>query len=214
MRALCIAALVLALGCEEADFSHEGEDAVATGPRMMADDATARPDAAPEPEGDATVPTEDASDQPAHEQDARVQEPDAARAAPSLAGTWVSAGDDVAHLLSGPPVNIVRVDSAFGADGTYTVVSTNDQQQAYRFEGTYTVDTRTEPATIVLRQTQPMAARSEGIWRVANHVLTLEVAQVDPPLNGVTAPTVEGGFGSTSNGAYGHDNVQTFRPAR
>jgi hypothetical protein len=133
---------------------------------------------------------------------------------PPVVGRWLSQGADVAPLLSGPPASIVRIDTAFEADGGYSVVSTNDDQQTVRFEGTYTVDDSTDPARIVLRQTTPQSVRSEGLVRVAGGVLTLEIAQTEPPLNGVTPPTVDDGFGSTSGGAFGRDNVQTFRAVR
>jgi len=37
-----------------------------------------------------------------------------------------------------------------------------------------------------------------------------EVAQTQPPLQGVTPPTAAAGFGSTSGGAFGQANVQRY----
>jgi hypothetical protein len=37
-----------------------------------------------------------------------------------------------------------------------------------------------------------------------------EVAQVDPAIAGVTPPTAQQGFGSTSGGAFGQANVQKY----
>jgi hypothetical protein len=37
-----------------------------------------------------------------------------------------------------------------------------------------------------------------------------EIAQTDPEIPGVTPATPEGGFGSTSGGAFGMMNVQTY----
>ena len=37
-----------------------------------------------------------------------------------------------------------------------------------------------------------------------------EVAQITPAIPGVTPPTATAGFGSTSNGAFGQNNVQNY----
>ena len=42
------------------------------------------------------------------------------------------------------------------------------------------------------------------------YTMNYEVAQTNPVITGVTPPTVEGGFGSTSNGAYGNLNIQKY----
>lgn len=130
---------------------------------------------------------------------------------PAIVGTWLSEGDDIADFLAGPPLNAVRIDAEFMADGSYLVTSTDGDGTEIDFVGTYTVDESTDPATIVLEQTSPTTATSEGIWQVDGGVLTYEVAQTVPEVAGVTPPTVEGGFGSTSGGAFGMMNVQIFR---
>jgi hypothetical protein len=40
--------------------------------------------------------------------------------------------------------------------------------------------------------------------------MNYEVAQTEPQIAGVTPPTAQGGFGSTSGGAYGTTNVQKY----
>ena len=136
--------------------------------------------------------------------------PDAALQA-ALVGRWLSEGADLAPLLSGPPANLRRLEATFRADGTFVVAVRNQQAQAFSLEGTYTLDEGTDPAQITLRQTRPEPAVSEGIWVVEGDTLRYEVAQIDPPIAGVLPPSVAGGFGSTSNGDFGADNVQRYQ---
>jgi hypothetical protein len=70
---------------------------------------------------------------------------------------------------------------------------------------------------IVLNQTavggQPSEVTSEGIFKVypaAQDSMWYEVAQVDPAIPGVTPPTADQGFGSTSGGAFGTGNIQKY----
>ena len=137
--------------------------------------------------------------------------PDAAPVA--LVGAWVSEGGDVAPLLAGPPANLIRLEAHFGADGALRVALTNERSQRFELGARYTLDSSTDPAGIEVVQHEPEPARLEGIWRVEGAVLTYEVAQTEPPIANVTPPTAAGGFGSTSHGAYGRDNVQTYRRA-
>ena len=142
-------------------------------------------------------------------------EPDARRPPveepPDLAGAWVSEGADLAPLLAGPGVNVVRVDVHFDVGGTYSGQVTDRDNRIAAFSGRYTVDAATRPFGIALEQTDPQTVRSEGIFTLAGDVMTYEVAQVRPPLNGVSAPTAAASFGSTSGGNFGRDNVQTYR---
>lgn len=60
---------------------------------------------------------------------------------------------------------------------------------------------------------QPTDITSQGIFRIfpaAQDSMWYEVAQVDPAIAGVTPPTAEGGFGSTSGGMLGTMNVQKY----
>jgi hypothetical protein len=87
-------------------------------------------------------------------------------------------------------------------------------------EGTYTMNkTQYEDRwEISLNQTkqngQPTDLTSQGIFAVfyEGNVSSMfyEVAQVEPAIAGVTPPTAQQGFGSTSNGAFGQANVQKY----
>lgn len=138
-------------------------------------------------------------------------EPDPEPEAFPLHGAWVSEGADVAPLLRGTPSNVTRLAATFRADGRFSVQVTNRDRQRFTLAGTYTADDGTTPGTIELRQTEPDPVLSRGIWQVEGDTLTYEVAFVDPPIDGVSPPTAEGGFGSTSGGRFGRDNVQIYR---
>lgn len=83
------------------------------------------------------------------------------------------------------------------------------------FEGSYTMtkSTNDDIWEIELNQTSPATAISEGIFKVfpaAQDSMWYEVAQVDPAIAGVTPPTSEAGFGSTSGGVLGTNNIQKY----
>lgn len=126
-----------------------------------------------------------------------------------IVGDWISSGDDVSALLQS--INTVEVTASFMDDGTYEVISTDDQGGTYSFTGTFTVDDTTTPMGIVVTQETPFQAVAEGIWTVEGTTLTYEVTQTSPDI-GFAPPTVEGGFGSTTgpNLATG-DNTQIFQ---
>ena len=63
---------------------------------------------------------------------------------------------------------------------------------------------------ISLDQATPTTLTTAGIYRVVGNTLTYEVAQTQPAQAGVTPPTAEAGFGSTSSGAFGVLNVQNY----
>jgi len=143
--------------------------------------------------------------------------------AASIIGVWVSEGEDVAPLLAGPGVNVVRLDATFNTDGSFAASFVDRDDRVVAFTGRFRADTRTVPHRVVLEQETPQVVRSEGIWTLSpvragqvsvGDTLRYEIAQTQPPLNGVTAPTPEGGFGSTSGGDFGADNVQTYRRVR
>lgn len=134
----------------------------------------------------------------------------------SLVGQWVSEGEDLAPLLAGPGVNLVRLDADFRADLTYTVHIVDVDDLTQDFSGRYTTASAGAGlSTIVLEQDRPRPVTSVGIFKLeaagGTWVLVYEVAQVAPPLNGVSPPTAALGFGSTSDGSFGRDNVQTYR---
>jgi len=140
---------------------------------------------------------------------------------PALVGAWESAGEDVAPLLRAAPFNLRRLAARFGADGAFVVSGENADRRTFDLEGTFALT----PAPgaplsalgviheVRLTQTAPERAVSVGVWRVDGDVLTYEVVQVEPPISGQSPPTRAGGFGSSTNGAFGVDNVQTYRRA-
>ncbi|MFZ4736911.1 MAG: hypothetical protein ACOYM9_13245 [Bradymonadia bacterium] len=233
-RALWLALACLASACEDPDFSRPDAAGVVAPP--LGGTVAPAPDAAlvggtPNPGGatvDAALAPADAATDPDDGLEADTgppvtpptQPPTAAPPTASIVGVWVSQGDDVAALLAGPGVNVVRLDVEFRADGTFTASYVDRDDRVAEFAGRYQTDTRSDPYGIVLDQSMPQTVRSEGIWRLesvapgrmsAGDVLTYEVAQTQPPLNGVSAPTPSAGFGSTSAGDFGTDNVQTYR---
>ncbi len=129
---------------------------------------------------------------------------------PAIEGTWLSQGEDLSPLFAADPFNYVRIDATFGDDGAYTVVGQDAEGATYDFEGTYTVDEATDPATILQQQSVPYEATAEGIWAVDGQSLTFEAVQVSPDY-GYAPATPEGGFGSTT-GPYltEGDNVQLY----
>lgn len=134
----------------------------------------------------------------------------------SIVGTWLSTGANVAPLLSAPPLNIRTITATFQSNNTYVVRSTDASGGNIEFRGTYTT-TRSSSgniSTIRLEQQQPAALVSEGIFEITvvgnTTTMRYEVAQTTPSIPGVTAPTPAAGFGSTSGGALGNINIQTY----
>ena len=142
------------------------------------------------------------------------EDPNAIPDADKVVGVWESSGADVAPLLVANGFS--SIDAEFFADGTYLVKGYLTAGGSINFVGVYEqkksdVDGIYE---IKLIQSAPSSAISEGILQITVEnqvrVMTYEVAQVDPSIAGVTPPTAEGGFGSTSDGAFGVWNVQRF----
>lgn len=128
-----------------------------------------------------------------------------------IVGEWISTGTNLAPLLAAAPFNTASITADFKSDGTYEVVTTDVENSQVTLVGTYeTAAGVGNIRTIALTQTSPTVLTSEGIYQNVDGVLTYEVAQINPPLTGVTQPTPEGGFGSTANGAFGVLNVQRY----
>lgn len=130
-----------------------------------------------------------------------------------VVGTWISEGSNVSVLLQ-TYFAIDSITATFESNNTYLVESYSAGAKT-TYAGTYV---QTKPSsgtiwTIVLNQSTPTAVTSEGIFEITgtspNFTMKYEVAQTEPNI-GATAPTVEGGFGSTSGGALSTWNVQTF----
>ncbi len=116
----------------------------------------------------------------------------------AILGTWVSEGNNVALGLR-VVLKTKKIVATFNENKTYTVVATDSNDVSVTYTGTYqsaeVSDTLIHPIT--LTQQTPVALTSQGIYQVKGNVMTYEVIQVNPPLQGFTPPTVEEGFGST-----------------
>ncbi len=128
-----------------------------------------------------------------------------------LVGNWTAY--DVSPLLSG--LGITGITAEFRSNNTYLVTSTASGADT-DLEGTYTIsDTPNAEGiyAITLSQTSPSSLTSKGIFQVymaSPDSMWYEVAQTDPVITGVTPPTQDGGFGSTSGGAFGESNIQKY----
>lgn len=124
-------------------------------------------------------------------------------------GNWESSGSNIAMLLVPFASKIV---ANFNTDGTYVVTQTDPQGAEIMLSGTFAQSESSVAGIwdITLNQSSPTQLTAQGIFTIDGDVLTYEVAQVDPAITGVTAPTAAGGIGSTSGGAFGTSNVQTY----
>lgn len=133
-----------------------------------------------------------------------------------MIGTWVSAGDDVAALL----VTFFTVDSVvatFNANQTYEVLQyAGGSTTALTLSGTFSQSESSVAGIweISVDQTSPSTLTSQGIFNVdaSNNPNSAqyEIVQTSPDI-GATAPTAVDGFGSSSGGAFGTTNIQTYR---
>lgn len=135
--------------------------------------------------------------------------------AEEIVGTWLSAGDDVAPgLATNSAFPTESITATFEENGTYEVVATSTGGASVTFTGTYETESSAngDIRTIVLNQSQPTALVSRGIYEIDDETMRYEVIQTDPALQGFTAATAEGGFGSTTfNGTeLGDVWIQTY----
>ncbi|MDA3942437.1 MAG: hypothetical protein PF694_02720 [Bacteroidetes bacterium] len=130
-----------------------------------------------------------------------------------IIGQWISAGANVAPLLISAGIDSIFAD--FKADNSYVVESFTADGSKTTLTGSF-VQEKSDTGniwTIVVNQSSPSSLISEGIFEVtANGTVTMkyEIAQTNPEIPGVTPATPAGGFGSTSGGAFGMLNVQTY----
>ncbi len=131
-----------------------------------------------------------------------------------IVGSWLSEGANVAPGLKST-LKTKKIVAVFNANATYTVTATDSNNVDVVYTGTFTAtaSSNTSIRTITLNQTTPTSVTSSGIYQVtASGLLTYEVIQTTPAIPGFAAPTVTGGFGSTSyNGfALGATWIQKF----
>jgi len=128
-------------------------------------------------------------------------------------GKWQSSGMNVAPLLIYAGIDSVYAN--FKGDNTYVVESFTPDGSKTTLTGTFTQQRSVVTGiwNITVNQSSPTALTSVGIFQLSPLSpisMKYEVAQTEPAIVGVTPPTAAGGFGSTSGGAYGILNVQTY----
>ena len=130
----------------------------------------------------------------------------------TIVGQWVSEGEDISPIFQSSFFDYVRIDADFREDGSYLVVAATGGGDVYELTGSYTADTSTTPAGLVLLQAQPYEATAEGIYQISGEVMQYEVIQTDPNPNGFVAPTPTTGFGTSSGpGLAAGANTQVYR---
>jgi len=138
-----------------------------------------------------------------------------------IAGTWLSEGADVAPILLGAPLKTKKITATFNSNSTYSVVATDSSNANTTYEGTFDADTTNVSGIYKITTTTSKVngvayvIESKGIFRIDEAAIpdymTYEVAQTTPVIAGVTPPTAQAGFGSTSGSAFGTLNVQHFK---
>ncbi|MBK9149901.1 MAG: hypothetical protein IPM26_02470 [Saprospiraceae bacterium] len=123
-------------------------------------------------------------------------------------GKWKSF--PVAPILANFADSII---AEFKTNSTYVVEQWKDGAKI-TLTGTF-IQTKASTSTIwdiTVNQTSPTVLTAAGIFEVAADGKTMkyEVAQINPPIQGVTPPSASAGFGSTSGGAFGVLNVQNY----
>ncbi len=100
----------------------------------------------------------------------------------------------------------------FRTDFTYLVEQYDSTGTKLDLVGTYTQDESSVSGiwTITVQQSAPNSLTSEGIFEINGTTMRYEIAQTSPEVVGVTPPTPEVGFGSTSGGAHGDINIQVY----
>ncbi len=128
-----------------------------------------------------------------------------------IVGAWVSEGANVAFGLRVAPFKVKKIEATFNENNSYTVVQTDSSDVQTTLSGTYQItestytDTLTGSPTngakiytIIANQSTPATITATGIYAVKDGSMRYEVIQTNPALTGVSAPTADGGFGSTS----------------
>ncbi len=118
-----------------------------------------------------------------------------------LVGTWLSTGANIPLGLRMAPIKAKSITATFNKNNTYTVVSTDSSNNNVTMTGTWSagaVATSGALRAITVNQTSPTALTSTGIFQVTGTTMKYEVIQTSPAIQGVTAPTVGAGFGSSA----------------
>ena len=129
--------------------------------------------------------------------------------------TWTSRKLDIAPALRKAPYRYIKIVADFKYDQTYNIVTLDSSFIETTFTGTFqTIDSNATSGIkqITLNQTTPTSAILKGIYKV-DSLLILEIIQVQPPIQGLSPPTIYGGFGSTTlNGVpLGAEWIQRYQ---
>jgi hypothetical protein len=114
-----------------------------------------------------------------------------------MIGTWISTGSDVAVGLSSS-MRAAMVKATFRADDTYSIEITDSTHAVKTYAGTWSATGANGVRAITLVQTSPSASIDQGVFQIDGARLTYEVVKTQPAVDGMTAPTVAAGFGSTA----------------
>lgn len=131
---------------------------------------------------------------------------------------WMSIENDIAPALRKAPYRFIKIHADFIDNNTYSINAKDSDKVSTTYTGTFqTIDSNSLSGIkqIILYQSSPEIVTLKGIFR-ADSVLTLEIIQVQPPIQGLQPPTIYGGFGSTTlNGApLGNEWIQIYRRIR
>ena len=118
-----------------------------------------------------------------------------------IVGTWVAKGADRASIM----VELRGLDSAiitFESDGGFQALNYHEGAATpVTLTGTYTAGAGADGAirSLTIQESDGTVARTHtGIYQRTGARLRTEVVQTTPAQLGVTAPTVAGGFGSST----------------
>lgn len=120
-------------------------------------------------------------------------------------GTWLSAGSNVAVILS-YYFQYDSVEVVFTEENTVTLKTHVTDGAWTTIEGTFVITESTDSEIDAIQLIYP-AFEQGGIIEIDGDTLRLEAVQTTPDI-GATVPTVAGGFGADAT--LGTSNIQTY----
>ncbi len=130
-----------------------------------------------------------------------------------IVGKWYSSGANLSFILVFEGFDSIYAE--FKGDNTYLIESFRTNGAKTNLTGTFTQSHSSVTGIwdITVNQASPIALTSVGIFQISPSdpiSMKYEIVQTQPALPGITPPTATAGFGSTSDGAYLMNNVQTY----